>query len=99
MEAPEFDKDGYPTESTLDAIRSWDVTTDGIQSLIEFCIQAWYGPDMTYKNASDEYEFHTGGWSGNESIIEAMQENRLFWALSWYSSKRGGHYLFKLQCN
>lgn len=36
----------------------------------------------------------TGGWSGNESIIGAMQKNRMVWNFLWEQSRRGGHYVF-----
>ena len=42
--------------------------------------------------------FATGGWSGNESIIHAMQEN-IMWKLRWISSHRGGKYGFELMKN
>jgi len=40
------------------------------------------------------WELHTGGWSGNEEIIRAMQDNRVWWGMFWESSRRGGHYEF-----
>lgn len=41
-------------------------------------------------------ELHTAGWSGNEDIINALLENRMFTAL-WYKQwKTGGHYWFEL---
>lgn len=40
------------------------------------------------------YDISTGGWSGNESLIRAMKQNRLLWFTTWQMSRRGGHYRF-----
>jgi hypothetical protein len=39
-------------------------------------------------------ELKTGGWSGNEDIINALQQNVVFWTKYWRTSKRGGFYAF-----
>ena len=39
-------------------------------------------------------ELHTGGWSGNEDLIRALQKS-YFWSF-WRISKVGGHYYFKI---
>jgi hypothetical protein len=39
-------------------------------------------------------EISTGGWSGNEALIVAMQQNPL-WGQTWESTRRGGHYMFQ----
>jgi len=36
----------------------------------------------------------TGGWSGNEELIGAMRMNFILWSQWWWSSRRGGHYVF-----
>ncbi len=38
----------------------------------------------------------TGGWSGNEDVIDALHENLMFWMLYWYKTERGGHYWFEI---
>jgi len=41
-------------------------------------------------------ELHTGGWSGNELIIDALKKTT-FWMLYWTMSRRGGHYYFEIE--
>ena len=43
------------------------------------------------------YYISTAGWSGNETIIRAMQKNIMMWQLNWVQSRRGGHYIFELK--
>jgi len=42
------------------------------------------------------FEYHTGGWSGNEDVIGALKNNLLFWPMFWQKSTRGGHYFFRI---
>lgn len=92
MKEPTFDKDGYPTEETLIEIRDWPHKDK--HGWFEYAAKAWYWPDM-FKRDGDLYKVSTGGWSGNESVINAMQDNKLLWILTWVSSERGGHYVFE----
>lgn len=110
MNAPEFDDDGYPTKATLAEIREWSPER-GYNRLMEFAREAWRYADAGYfrsqKNPPEEaivtyhdggtwYRIATAGWSGNESIIEALQDNAIFWLLCWFSSTRGGLYWFEV---
>lgn len=104
---PAFDANGYPTVETLNAIGTWGsgegYPSDWPTKLLDFAERAW---DKDYglvrrarrKNTLDEtvdaYEFVAGGWSGNESIISALEANKLFWLLCWEKSERGGLYVF-----
>lgn len=98
---PTFDRNGYPTEDdTIAFIEGFDVLSEDIPSkaceaLLDFCTECWSYPKMV-KVDGGTYTFITGGWSGNESIIVAMQENYVFWGLTWYSSERGGKHVFKI---
>lgn len=107
MTEPTFDADGYPTEETLKAIAAWPWRES--KDLLDFCRKAWRYPDywrsrevganegrhfLGYKGTL--HEVSTGGWSGNESIISALEENCMFMATCWIESRRGGHYIFQL---
>ena len=97
MKQPTFDKDGYPTEETLRIIREWKIESKkNTVRLLTFCVNAWNWKPYGITAKDSGYEFHVGGWSGNEDIISAMQDNRLFWSLCWQASRRGGHYKFDL---
>ena len=91
-----WDDNGYPTEEVLAKIKTWDVVNVGdYLALMEFCKELW-----AYRNLSivvqDNvcYRFATVGWSGNEDIIGALQENSIFWMMYWAVSERGGLYVF-----
>lgn len=88
-----LDQDGYPTEEALKFIEEYDIDKDGPEGLISFIREVWYLPDWGFIRDGDSLELHTAGWSGNESIIKALQES-WFWVVCWESSRRGGHYYF-----
>ncbi len=96
-----FDVNGYPDEETLNEIEKFSLgkNLENLHEFIRLIKDHWnyaelgffkYHPDTGY------LELHTGGWSGNESIISAIRKTPMFWSLYWYKSKRGGHYWFEL---
>lgn len=93
-----IDKDGYPTEEALGYIKNYDILNQPIKKLIEFIQELWSYKDFFILRGKKTLtlELHTGGWSGNESIIQALAENILFWSMYWEKSVRGGHYYFKI---
>ncbi len=101
MQEPLRDEDGYPTEAALQIIEIWhwrDVPGwfAFIKSMWAYADWGWSEQDTTYKDKPiREYHISTAGWSGNESIIRAMQKNYMLWHDTWVQSRRGGHYIFK----
>ena len=101
-----LDEDGYPTEEALEKIESWPY--DDPKSWFKFIgniwhLRSWGWTEGSYKeNESDKkdkyrYYISTSGWSGNEDIIRAMQENNILWSDTWVQSRRGGHYIFEVK--
>ena len=106
-----LDDDGYPTEDALEIIEKWH--WDDAKGWFKFIEGIWYFHDWGWREEDEPHEWHcldqykdrivhryyisTGGWSGNESIIHAMQNNDWMWYLNWVQSQRGGHYIFELK--
>lgn len=88
-----MDDDGYPEESELKQIAEWPWRD--IPALLEFVQLRWSYPNYWWQEG-DILNVSTGGWSGNEDLINAMMQNRMFVAICWISSRRGGHYKFDL---
>jgi hypothetical protein len=110
MNEPTFDKDGYPTEDTINKISTWKIANkQDLLDLVDFANRAyhshygsWYIID-DYKKLEPFYiepfkalVVHTGGWSGNEEIIVALEMNHIFWSLASVAQFRGGTYIFTL---
>lgn len=97
MKQPLFDKDGYPAEETLAAIRKWPFTDrDGFWKFVE---GAWsdYGhvKEIRSLNGIPHLELVTGGWSGNESVMGAIRENMVLHSMCWVKSERGGLHVYE----
>ena len=95
MKNPTFDGDGYPTDETLEAIENWDAMD--FRGLMKFVSDAWKYPEyVTYEETDDEieYRFATGGWSGNEDLINAIRSNQIFYMCCWSMSNRGGKHVY-----
>jgi hypothetical protein len=101
-----LDEEGYPTEEALEKIKNWSYNDPkGWFKFIEniWYLRSWGWTEGPYKenesDSKDKYRYYisTSGWSGNESIIRAMQENNILWYYSWVQSRRGGHYIFEVR--
>lgn len=97
-----MDNEGYPENKELKLIKEWDYKD--VFNLMNYVEDCWWTSSWGYKKYwKIDYigkrnvlhiELHTGGWSGNESIINSLLENN-FVNILWYAEwKRGGHYKF-----
>jgi hypothetical protein len=90
-----IDHQGYPTEDTLKKIAAFNILKDDPIAFTEYLCDNWvngYPPEYDKKHGT--LQLSTGGWSGCESIISALQ-GTMYWVMFWYQSKAGGHYWFK----
>lgn len=87
------DDNGYPTQEELTKIATWPL--QDIPGLMRYIGSLWFWPDYWRVRGRFVYA-HTGGWSGNEDIVEAMMENVVFWGITWRLSLRGGHFKFEI---
>lgn len=103
-----IDDDGYPTEEALERVLGWEQRgpEDG-HALLAFVREIWWSAQWGFHHRDTKAEFgggtervyslSTGGWSGNEEIVRALMENRGHaWFFWWESSRRGGHYTFRI---
>lgn len=106
----ELDEDGYPTEEFLESIKTAkpdesERYPDFCYGLLDAIRPIWRYAEAGYwssEKAEDamgqpvmRYEISTAGWSGNEDIMDALQDNHMFWTLGWLQTRRGGHYTFE----
>ncbi len=96
------DKDGYPTKQELRKVKEWDI--DDFTGWFKYIESIWHWDDRArvYRGRNcfgrrvNKAYLSTGGWSGNESIIDAMQNNKNYlWMFTCWKSRRGGHYWFE----
>jgi hypothetical protein len=102
--------DPYPTEAALTRIRDWKIETlEGGWALADFVESLWwpnYGTNPKqppggwrgwHRTGDHGLSISTGGWSGNEELVGAMQANTMFWTLYAESWRVGGHYTFDMR--
>lgn len=100
-----LDDDGYPTEYAL-----WRVSSHSLldaEGLFQFIEKIWHLKSFGFHSEDllDEagnaigkrISLSTAGWSGNESIIAALEKNVGVWGFCWRSSRAGGHYEFEIK--
>ena len=103
-----MDNEGYPLPETLRRIENWEINSyEDCEALLVWIQALWrWGEyfraatrrEKTLKGGKlyRKWYVSTGGWSGHEDIITSMMNNWNFWTLAWDSSRRGGHYEFRV---
>ena len=94
MKSPTFDRDGYPTLSTLRTIEKWDWRKYGWLALVDYIEEAWH-PCGFVKRGRKYLTLVTGGWSGNESIVRVLNASFCA-AVFWEASYRGGKHQYDI---
>jgi hypothetical protein len=102
----EVDEDGYPDEKYIEQLRIADDMPNAATWLIEtfpLLVNSIPCGYVDVRDGLDELQcpikiitYSTGGWSGQEDLINAVCQNQicdLFYLWSW---RRGGHYEFRI---
>lgn len=96
---PLLSSEGYPTPHALTLVASWPRTDP--QGWFELVGQLWRtiggaGFESPNDGQTSSLNLSTLGWSGNEALIRAMQDNGSLWNECWVASQRGGHHVFEI---
>jgi hypothetical protein len=86
----------YPTDEQLATLEHWPVGDP--YGWLDYAWSLWWNREWGWPKLAEPgiiCDVSTGGWSGNESIVDAMGKS-ILWAVTWETSRRGGHYQFKL---
>jgi hypothetical protein len=88
--------DDYPSDEELKAIAAARILSRAdCKVQLDRVVELW----VDYGHAIEDegtYTFTTGGWSGNEDLIEAVRANFILHSLCWEQSVRGGKHIYKL---
>ena len=106
------DEHEYPTDEELKTIEEWPgedllgwftyiksvgkYWPDESWGWLEYILPLELHEEADQKNDLRVYHISTGGWSGNEAILDSMGKNFICWHSTWYSHRVGGHYEFRV---
>jgi hypothetical protein len=87
----------YLTYKDIEIIDNWAIRSrQDCEQLLDF-VMPLFDKHGFVKLTKYRYYISTGGWSGCEEVIYLLRKKPVFWALSWLSSARGGHYIFEIR--
>ena len=99
-----------PTFDPLTRIEQWPMqNVDDVRTCLDFVIDSWdnqYGGvsrtlsstelSMVHAQKGEKFiRFATGGWSGNEALIAALQRNTQVHTFSCVATVRGGLHIYR----
>src|SRR3990167_5628831 len=90
----------YPSSDDLRFIKEFDLLKNHPDLLLECLKNIWHWGEPYFSLKGKRIlrlELHTGGWSGNEEIIAALEKNFIFWTMYWKKHEVGGHYYFRIK--
>ena len=94
------DSDGYPNWQSRRLLEIWYY--DDPEGALDFMQRLWNFPqsfkvevkrDEVTGQSYKEYAISTMGWSSNEALIGALQNNSFLWSSIFVTHHKGGHYL------
>jgi hypothetical protein len=92
-----IDEDGYPTDAALDRISTFTGTAEEMTAYVQSLMHNGRSQleDFTddFGRPGKRLVLVTGGWSGCESVIGALQ-GTMFHLMGWESSFRGGKHTY-----
>ncbi|MGB3937521.1 MAG: hypothetical protein WBL29_17630 [Burkholderiales bacterium] len=90
-------RESEPTDADCERARNWPITSMAdCEALLEFVRECWWmSAGLISQSPNGElWRVSTGGYSSNEELLSAVQDNGSFWSRCWESTRRGGHFTF-----
>lgn len=103
---PVLGADGYPHVVEIARVKVWPVENMAdLHALMAYVRDRWKYPDYwaegdetdeAFRGNFREYRVSTGGWSGNEDLVSALEANMMWSMIAPWEWRRGGHYVWRI---
>lgn len=101
-----LDEEGYPTWEWIHYLKTYkpDASLPLLIFVRTILVNGWHMSNWGFKlgkkyKGKYKLELHTGGWSGNEEVIDALKSN--MWLthhqMRYVMWRSGGHYYFEIR--
>ena len=88
----------YPSEEQLKGLREVDSFRLNLSEIVDLIREAWNEDYGKIEFDDRKLILACGGWSGNEDVVCALQDNIGFRRRYWVKTERGGRYIFDGRC-